>query len=125
MRFVLFLTIFLMNSAFGFGQQAEFSFEKSTQRHKGKAKEGELLTFNYKFTNTGDTPLIISDYKVACPCTKAHYPSSPVPPGEKASIKVTFDTKDKIGYQDRKIAIHSNAKDGPHYIRFKVMVDNK
>lgn len=125
MRFVLLLTIFLMNSAFGFSQQAEFSFDKSTQRHKGKAKEGEIISFSYGFTNKGDAPLIISEYKVACPCTKVQFPTEPIPSGQHGTIKVTFDTKGKIGYQDREIAIHSNAKDSPSHIRFKVMVDNK
>lgn len=117
---IIFLTI---NSALAYSQ-AEFSFEKTSVRLP-KTKEGEVLKFEYHFTNTGDQPLIISEIKVQCSCTKFEFPKEPIKPGEKGTIKVTFDTKDKIGYQDRTLDLYANTKKNPFKIRFKVMVDNK
>jgi hypothetical protein len=103
--------------------QAEFSVIKKTINH-GKVKEGIVLSFEYEIENTGTEPLIFKDYKVACTCTKATLPDQPVLPGEKVKIPVTFDTKDKIGFQDRTIEVTSNAKNGLMKLRFKVTVQN-
>jgi hypothetical protein len=44
-------------------------------------------------------------------------------PGQKASIKVSFDTKDKLGWQYRKIALYANTKKSPTHIEIRVRVD--
>lgn len=111
----------MLSSVCCFAQQAEFSFEDDTHRFP-RTKEGPTLSHTYYFTNTGDTPLFITDYKVSCSCTHAKFPMKPVPPGARDSIVVTFDTKMKIGYQDRLINIFSNASNNPTPIRFKVFV---
>lgn len=113
----------MINSALAISQ-AEFSILKKTINH-GKVKEGVVLSFDYEITNTGTEPLIFKDYKVACSCTKATLPEKPVMPGEKVKINVTFDTKDKIGFQDRTIEVTSNAQNGLMKLRFKVTVNNK
>ena len=84
--------------------------------------EGEMLYAHFKFENTGDEPLVFTDYKVACSCTKAILPKLPVLPGEKGEVLVTFDTNDKYGYQSRVIAIHSNARKSVAKIKIKVIV---
>jgi hypothetical protein len=116
------LLLFVLN-AFSQGK-AEITFEKEVLK-LGKVKEGEILNFEYPFINTGNEPLLISEIKVACTCTKFDYPKNPIAPGEKSSIKVSFDTHNKIGYQDRTLEIYYNSKKSPKIIRFKVDVDNK
>lgn len=123
MRILLFI-IFIVNSVLVNAQEAEFSFEKTSLKFP-KTPEGEVLKFEYKFTNSGKSPLIITEIKVACPCTTFEYPKTPVAPGAEASIRVTFDTKGKIGYQDRILEVYANTSDSPVKLRFKVMVDNK
>lgn len=46
----------------------------------------------FKFTNTGTEPLIISNARGSCGCTVPTYPTTPIMPGEKAEIKVRYDT---------------------------------
>jgi len=82
------------------------------------------VTYTYEFTNSGNQPLVISDIKVECPCTKFEFPKEPIRPGEKGQIKMSFDTKGKIGFQDRTLDVYSNAKKNPVKLRFKIMVDN-
>ncbi|MBL4652609.1 MAG: DUF1573 domain-containing protein [Flavobacteriales bacterium] len=104
--------------------QAEIKFEEKVQKFE-KTKPGPVLEFDYSFTNTGDQPLIITELKVTCTCTKFTFPKEPIAVGEKAIVHVAFDTNHKIGYQDRIIEIYSNAKSSPDKIRFKGVVDNK
>ncbi len=119
-----FILIIFVNSALVFAQGAEFKFEGKVHKFP-KTLEGALLQHDYVFENTGDAPLIIQDIKVSCTCTKFQFPKTPILPGKKGTIKVSFDTQGKIGYQDRILEIHSNAIKSPTKIRFKVMVDNK
>jgi hypothetical protein len=122
MRITL-LLIFIFNSALSFSQQAELKFKDKVHRF-GKVNEGVQLSYAYRFTNTGDTPLIFLKYDVACVCTVVDFPEAPVLPGENGLVLVQFDTSGKIAYQDREITIYSNAIKSPHKIRFTVNVNN-
>ena len=126
LRVVLISLMIILNSAFVLQQSAEFNFLKNTLKFP-KTKEGEVLRFQFEFTNSGNAPLVISDIKptMVCPCTQVEYPQEPVMPGKSAMIKVSFDTKGKIGYQDRILEVYSNATKSPYKLRFKVNVDNK
>lgn len=101
--------------------QPEFKVDKAI--HKFPKSEKDLtLHHTFKVTNTGNTPLVISDYKVACPCTKVVLPKEPIPPGKTIDLKVTFDTTDKAYYQDRVIYLQTNTKSKEEKIRIKVFV---
>ena len=106
---LFFAIIIAMNSAFILTDGAEFSFRDGKSHKFEDTREGELLSYSYFFKNTGDEPLIISDYEVACSCTKLNYPKYPILPGKEAELKLTFDTNDKYGFQKRKISVISNA----------------
>ncbi|UKN01584.1 DUF1573 domain-containing protein [Paracrocinitomix mangrovi] len=110
-----------MNSAFTLTSGAEFSFKERTFKFPD-TQQGELLKHDFHFTNTGDEPLIISNYKVACTCTKITFPTEPILPGKSGVIHLTFDTTSAYDYQHRKIQIFSNAKKNPTVISFKVIV---
>lgn len=114
------IAFLILNSAFCIGQKAEFSVDKGTFTFP-KTKEGPVISHDFVITNTGDAPLIISDYKVSCPCTKATLPD-PIPPGKSAIIHVTFETKGKYYEQDRSVILSTNTKKGTEKVRFKVFV---
>lgn len=82
-------------------------FEKETHDF-GKIKTGDKVTYDFKFTNTGKTPLIITDAIATCGCTKPEWPKTPVKPGESGAIHVTFDSAAKMGLQDKQITITAN-----------------
>jgi Protein of unknown function (DUF1573) len=121
MKLYFAIIIIALSSAFGFGQTAEFSIDKSVHKFP-KTYEGTLLTHNYIVTNTGEAPLVISSYNVSCSCTTVDIPKEPILPGDSYSIKVTFDTKGKYYFQDRLIYFVTNTKKGDEHIRFKVNV---
>jgi hypothetical protein len=75
----------------------------------GKVKAGEKVSYQYKFTNTGKSPLIISNAIASCGCTVPDYPRTPVNPGGEGTISVVFDSAGKSGVQDKVITLTSNA----------------
>lgn len=121
MKLFFAIIIIALNSALGFCQEAEFGLDKSVHKFPN-TKQGVVLTHDYQVTNTGDAPLIISDYKVSCTCTKAILPENPIAPGETFALQVSFDTKEKYYFQDRTIILVTNTKKQTHSIRFKVKV---
>ena len=114
------IAFLILNSAFCISQKAEFSVDKGVFSFP-KTKEGPVISHDYVITNTGDAPLIISDYKVSCPCTKATLPE-PIPPGKSAILHITFETKGKYYEQDRSIILSTNTKKGTEKVRFKVFI---
>lgn len=67
-------------------------------------------TREFKFKNTGKSPLIISNVQVQCGCTNVDgWPKEPIAPGKSASFKVKYDSK-RVGKFDKKITVTSNAK---------------
>jgi len=82
-------------------------FEKETHDF-GKIKAGEKVTYEFKFTNTGKSPLIIKDAIATCGCTKPEWPKTPIKPGEEGAVKVTFNSTGKMGLQDKQITVTAN-----------------
>lgn len=75
----------------------------------GEVKEGEKVSHEYAFTNTGKTPLIINSVRASCGCTTPYYPKQPIKPGEDFTIDVVFDTSNQPGMQHKVITMESNA----------------
>lgn len=98
-------------------------FEADESVHKfPDTREGVLLSHVFTIRNTGDAPLIISEYKVACPCTKVELPMHPILPGHSYPMKVVFDTNGKSEWQDRAILLQTNTKKKEEKLRIKVYV---
>ena len=65
----------------------------------------------YKFTNTGDEPLvIISVTNGGCGCTKPSYPLQPIAPGKTGQIVINFNPKGRRGELRREVRVKTNAK---------------
>lgn len=118
------MILFVMISALSFGQKAEFVALESTHKFP-TTKEGTVLTHDFPFVNNGTEPLIFSGYSVQCTCTKVEVPKTPIAPGQKGVIKVTFNTDGRSFYQDRIIELNVNTKKKVEKIRFKVYVEPK
>jgi hypothetical protein len=75
----------------------------------------------FKFTNVGKEPLIITSAVGSCGCTVPTPPKDPVKPGASASIKVHYAT-DRIGAFEKSITITSNADTPSKVIKIKGVV---
>lgn len=75
----------------------------------GTATEGEKISYNFRFKNSGTKPLIVTSAHASCGCTVPEKPEKPVMPGETSFIKVVFNSKGKVGHNDKTITVVSNA----------------
>lgn len=76
----------------------------------GKVKEGDIVEYNYRFKNTGDKPLIVTDAAASCGCTVPEKPEHPIQPGEIGFIKVKFNSDKRPGEAEKTITVTSNAQ---------------
>ena len=84
-----------------------FKFEKEVYDF-GEINDGEKVTYDFKFKNIGNSPLIISSATATCGCTIPEYPKEPVAPGAEGLIRVVFNSAGKAGMQNKIISITAN-----------------
>lgn len=90
---------------------AQIEFEKETHDY-GTINQYADGTCEFKFTNTGNEPLVISNAKGSCGCTVPQWPREPIAPGKTGVIKVKYDTK-RVGIIGKSVTLQSNATNEP------------
>ena len=103
------------------GKQAVITFDK-TEYDFGKILQGEVVSYTFRFTNTGNVPLIITGVDKSCGCTASEYPNEPIAPGEGGNIKITYDSKGHFGFQTKSVVVVSNAMPATTTLRIKAEV---
>ena len=89
----------------------------STHADMGRIAQGSKVDRTFTFTNTGGGALVITDVRGSCGCTVGKdWPKTPVKPGEKASISVTFDSEGRSGRQDKTVTIVANTVPPSHVL---------
>ncbi len=92
----------------------------------GQINEGDVVEHLFTFTNTGKTPLVITDAKGSCGCTVPTYPkNSPIAPGAKGEIMVKFNSTNKPNQQQKTVTITANTETGKERIKIKASVTPK
>jgi hypothetical protein len=100
--------LFASVSAFKVQNKAEFKFVTETHDF-GKIPQGKPVTVDFKFTNIGDEPLIISNIASVCGCTVPKYTNTPILKGQTGTITVTYNAAALAPFS-KGLTITSNAK---------------
>ena len=102
-------------------KQAAIVFDKE-EHDFGTLLQGEMATYSFHFTNTGNMPLIISEVGSSCGCTVGDYPREPIAPGKTGDIKVTYNSAGHHGFQSRFLTVMSNTMPAKTTLRIKATV---
>ncbi|WP_370480032.1 DUF1573 domain-containing protein [Tamlana flava] len=94
-----------------------FSFE-TTEIDYGTIEQNADGERFFKFTNTGDAPIVISNAKGSCGCTVPTYTKNMIAPGEKGEIKVKYATN-RIGKFSKTVTLTSNASEPTKILKIK------
>lgn len=103
--------------------QDSIIFENTTHDY-GTIVQASDGSCEFKFTNKGKAPIVLNDVKASCGCTVPEWTRTPVNPGEKGSIKVTYNTNN-VGAFNKSITVNSNAKNSPVVLSIKGIVTPK
>jgi len=75
----------------------------------GKVSEGDVVEYSYRFKNTGNKPLVVTNVGASCGCTVPEKPDEPIQPGATGFIKVKFNSANHPGKAHKTITVSSNA----------------
>jgi hypothetical protein len=87
------------------------SFE-GTVHDYGIIEQGANGRCTFRFTNTGDEPLIIERCMSSCGCLVPSWDREPVPPGGGGSVRLQYDTS-RVGPFRKSMTVQSNSVAGP------------
>lgn len=74
----------------------------------GTVREGQVVEHKYTFTNTGSQPYTIAKASGSCGCTVPEWPRNPIPPGGVGTVRVRFNTTQKVGKRTQVITLVGN-----------------
>lgn len=91
------------------GPVTSFKFEKDAHDF-GKIKQESVNKYKFKFTNSGQHPLIIENAVGSCGCTVPTYPKDPIAPGQTNEIEVEYKPGKQQGSQAKTVTITANTE---------------
>lgn len=98
-------------------------FEKA-EHDFGTIEQGTAQETVFKFTNTGNAPLIITNATSSCGCTVPNPPKEPIAPGETGELVVKFNGSGQ-NQVSKAITVTANTEKGTEMLRIKAFVNPK
>jgi hypothetical protein len=90
----------------------------------GEIEKGIPKEAQFKLTNEGKEPLIISQAKAGCGCTNLKYSQEPILPGKSTIIAATYNAA-AMGQFSKSITVTTNADPNPVMLIIKGTVVEK
>lgn len=125
------LMVVLVSSIWASAQDAKsptgaaISWEKATHDF-GDVIQGDKVEHTFRFTNTGNKDLVITNVQVTCGCTTPKgWPRDPIAPGVSGELTVAFNSAGKIGKQNKVITVTSNSVGTLNQVMFTANVLEK
>jgi hypothetical protein len=90
-------------------QTSVIEFEKTTHDF-GTVKEEGAITYEFKFTNKGKSPIVISNVRASCGCTTPGWTKEPVLPGKSGVITAQYNTVNRPGAFSKNLTVMANTE---------------
>ena len=119
-----FLTICLLAFACSVHAQGVMKFE-SDNHDFGNVAEGTMATYEFKFKNTGNQPVVIANVQASCGCTTPDWTKTPVLPGKSGIIKAMYSSAGRPGMFNKTVTVTSNASEPSKVLTIKGSVLTK
>jgi hypothetical protein len=104
--------------------RARIKFESDTFDF-GSIPRGAAVAHTFKFTNSGQDTLEITSVRPTCGCTTAPLSSNRIAPGEMATIKAIFNSKNFNGHVTKFIYVNSTDPINPYLkISFRATIND-
>ncbi|WP_339736721.1 DUF1573 domain-containing protein [uncultured Sunxiuqinia sp.] len=91
----------------------------------GSLQAGEVVAYNFQFTNLGDGVLMIDKIESDCGCITSHFPEKPIDPGTSDFIEVVFNSAGETGRIYKEIRIYANTQPEISKLTIAATVENE
>jgi len=91
MKKLVLLTLMLVSGVFAYAQTATTHQWNKTTHDFGKVTQNVPPTCEFKLTNKGTTPLVITTVSPTCGCTTPEYTKEAIAAGKTGFVKATFN----------------------------------
>ena len=91
----------------------------------GNVPEGTMATYEFRFKNTGNQPVIIANVQASCGCTTPDWTKAPVLPGKTGIIKAMYNSSGRPGVFNKTVTVTSNAAETSKVLSIKGSVLTK
>lgn len=95
---------------------------KSEQIDLGEIPQNVPKSIDFEFTNTGNTPVTITNVKASCGCTATDYTKTIIQSGETAKVTATYNAAVK-GVFTKTVTVATTAEEAPKVLSFKGTVN--
>lgn len=111
-KLILFTLLLICSLTTAMAQkEAEIKFDEQIHNFGTFSESEPIVSCVFTFTNIGDAPLVINQAAASCGCTVPEYTKTPVQPGQKGEIKVTYNGTGKFpGHFKKSITVRTNGK---------------
>ena len=89
------------------------AFERQMITAEFALGDQESRTFEYRFVNKGNTPIVITRLVSTCSCAKAEYDKRIVKPGESGVIRLIYSPEGRIGTNVRRVFVYTGENTQP------------
>lgn len=89
------------------------AFERQMITAEFALGDQEPHTFEYRFVNKGNTPIVISRLVSTCSCAKAEYDKRIIKPGERGVIRLIYSPEGRVGTNVRRVFVYTGDNTQP------------
>lgn len=110
MKKTLLLSFFMlmMGSLMAQKKTAVIQFDQVSHDFGKFSEDKKNVTYEFKFKNTGNAPLVISRVTASCGCTTPEWTKEPVAPGKTGYVKATYNPVGRPGAFNKSITVFTN-----------------
>jgi len=115
---VLLVALFSL-SVYAQEKEATISWDKTEHDFGNFKEEDGVQTATFEFTNTGSTPLFVTNVRSSCGCTTPDWTKDPVQPGEKGYVKAAYNPRNRPGRFNKAVTVTTNTTPPSTVLRIK------
>lgn len=119
------LGLLFMASVLTMAQKPIAKFTDTSHDFGTFKEEVGKVSHTFEFTNTGNSPLILTNVQASCGCTTPKWSKKPVAPGQKGFVVVTYNAKGRPGPFTKTITVSNNSEEAKILLNIKGEVEPK
>ncbi len=116
---VICLGLFICLGIFAQEKEASISWDKTVHDFGFFKEEDGVQTATFTFTNTGGTPLFVTNVRSSCGCTTPDWTKDPVQPGESGFVQAAYNPRNRPGKFNKSVTVTTNASQPTTVLRIQ------